>query len=245
VRQAIAQWLDTARHEDTTRARYDDLIRIYITPMLGKVVAGKLDAEILEQFCTRLQRCRALCDARPRAGHVCRPLSASTVRKIHYIVSAALERAVRWRHLGVNPASLAVAPTPARPEPDPPTAEEAAAIVGAAWRDPQWALLLWLVMVTGMRRGEISALRWRHVDLRTSTVRVFLRLRIGDWESEVGFDDPVTEGLLRPGVRAEPPVLDPALRVRQLEPGEAGVPPDVTFRSSTRRHRHSILKSLG
>jgi integrase len=164
VSQAIAQWLDTARHEDTTRARYDDLIRIYITPMLGKVVAGKLDAEILEQFCTRLLRCRALCDAGPRAGHVCRPLSASTVRKIHYIVSAALEQAVRWRHLGVNPASLAVAPTPRRPDPDPPTAEEAAVIIGAAWREPEWGLLLWLVMVTGMRRGEITALRWRHVD---------------------------------------------------------------------------------
>jgi integrase len=170
VRQAIAHWLDTARHEDTTRARYEDLIRIYISPTLGNLVAGKLDAEILERFYTRLQRCRALCDGHSRAGHVCQPLSASTVRKIHYIVSAALEQAVRWRHLGVNPASLAVAPTPARPEPDPPTAEEAAAIIGAAWRDPEWGLLLWLVMVTGMRRGEISALRWRHVDLRTGTV---------------------------------------------------------------------------
>jgi integrase len=93
------------------------VIRIHITPTLGDLVAGKLDAEILERFYTRLQRCRELCDGRSRAGHVCRPLSASTVRKIHYIVSAALEQAVRWRHLGVNPASLAVAPTPC-PRPD-------------------------------------------------------------------------------------------------------------------------------
>jgi integrase len=172
VGQAIAQWLDTARHEDTTRARYEDLIRIYIAPMLGKVVAGKLDAEILERFYTRLQQCRELCDGRSRASHVCRPLSASTVRKIHYIVSAALEQAVRWRHLGINPASLAVAPTPRRPDPDPPTAEEAAAIIGAAWRDPEWGLLLWLVIVTGMRRGELSAPRWRHVDLRAGTLLI-------------------------------------------------------------------------
>jgi integrase len=172
VAQAIAQWLDTARHEDTTRARYEDLIRIYIAPMLGDVMAGKLDAEILERFYTRLQRCRALCDGRSRSGHECRPLSASTVRKIHYIVSAALEQAVRWRHLGVNPASLAIAPTPARPDPDPPTAEEAAAIISAAWRDPEWGLLLWLVMMTGMRRGELSALRWRHVDLRTGMILI-------------------------------------------------------------------------
>ena len=172
VGQAIAQWLDVAKHEETTRERYEDLIRIYIAPTLGKVVAGKLDAEILERFYARLQRCRALCDGRPRAGHACEPLSASTVRKIHYIMSATLEQAVRWRHLNVNPASLAAAPSASRPDPDPPSADEAAAIIGAAWRDPEWGLLLWLIMVTGMRRGEISALRWRHVDLDHGTVLI-------------------------------------------------------------------------
>jgi integrase len=172
VGQAIAQWLDVATHEDTTRDRYKDLIRIYIAPTLGKVVAGKLDAEILERFYARMQRCRTLCDGRPKAGHMCEPLSASTVRKIHYIMSAALDQAVRWRHLNVNPASLTVAPSASRPNPDPPSADEAAAIIGAAWRDPEWGLLLWLVMVTGMRRGELSALRWHHVDLRNGVVLI-------------------------------------------------------------------------
>ncbi len=34
VRQAVDQWLEVAQLEDTTRDRYDDLIRIYIDPML-------------------------------------------------------------------------------------------------------------------------------------------------------------------------------------------------------------------
>lgn len=59
-----------------------------------------------------------------------------------------------------------------RTEPDPPSAEEAGAGIGAAWDDPDWGLLLWVIMVTGMRRGEISALRWRHVDLATDTLLV-------------------------------------------------------------------------
>ena len=50
-------------------------------------------------------------------------------------------------------------------EPDPPSAAEAAALLNAAWSDPEWGLLVWLTMLTGPRRGEISALRWRHVDL--------------------------------------------------------------------------------
>jgi integrase len=166
VRQAIDQWLEVAELEDTTRDRYDDLIRIYIDPTLGAMKASKLDAQMLERWYARLQRCRSGCDGRRKAGHLCRPLSSSTVRKIHFILSGALGRAVRWDQIPVNKAELAVSPSPAATEPDPPTAAEAARLLGEAWAaDPDWGLLLWLTMVTGSRRGEISALRWHHVDL--------------------------------------------------------------------------------
>lgn len=133
VGQAITRWLDVAKLEDTTRDRYEDLIRIYIKPRIGDLIASKLDAEMLESFYARLQRCRELCDGRSRAGHKCQPLSGSTVRKVHYIISGALEQAVRWRHLGVNPAALAIAPSANHTEPDPPSAAEAAALISAAW----------------------------------------------------------------------------------------------------------------
>jgi hypothetical protein len=131
--------------------------------------AAKLDAELLERCYARLQRCRTGCDGRCKAGHTCRPLSSSTVRKIHFILSAGLGRAVQWDHISVNEAQLAEPPSPATTEPDPPTAAEAAHLLGAAWAiDPDWGLLLWLTMVTGSRRGEVSALvgrpgltRWR------------------------------------------------------------------------------------
>ncbi|WP_207223423.1 hypothetical protein [Pseudonocardia sediminis] len=111
VGQAVAQWLEVADLQTTTRERYDDLIRLYVLPTFGTLQAGKLDAELLERFYARLQKCRDLCTGRSR-NHVCRPLSASTTRKVHYILRAALDRAVRWRHLGVNPATLAEPPAP-------------------------------------------------------------------------------------------------------------------------------------
>jgi integrase len=54
VRQAVAQWLEVAKLEDTTRERYNDLIRLYILPTFGEMQAGKLDAELLERFYARL-----------------------------------------------------------------------------------------------------------------------------------------------------------------------------------------------
>ncbi len=52
---------------------------------------------------------------------------------------------------------MAEAPSPRRTDPDPPSAQEAAALLNEAWTDPEWGLLLWLTMVTGSRRGEVSA----------------------------------------------------------------------------------------
>jgi integrase len=170
--QASEQWLEVAELQETTRERYDDLIRLYVLPTFGTLPASKLDAEVLERFYARLHRCRELCAGKPRAGHKCRPLSTSTTRKIHYIIHGALERAVRWRDLTVNKASTAIAPTAERTEPDPPSADEAARLLNHAWSDPEWGLLLWLTMLTGPRRGEISALRWRHTDFERGLLSI-------------------------------------------------------------------------
>jgi hypothetical protein len=48
------------------------------------------------------------------------------------IIRGALERAVRWHHLGVSIAAMAVAPSPERTEHDPPSADEAARLLNAA-----------------------------------------------------------------------------------------------------------------
>ncbi len=46
-----------------------------------------------------------------------------------------------------------------KPNPQPPTTEQAARILNEAWQDPDWAVLIWLTMVTGFRRGELRTLR--------------------------------------------------------------------------------------
>jgi integrase len=98
--------------------------------------------------------------------HRCTPMAASSIRQVHWILSAALAAAVRWEWIRSNPADNAKKPKQRAPQPEPPSAADAARIVAAAWeQDADWGALVWLVTVTGMRRGEVVALRWSDVDL--------------------------------------------------------------------------------
>lgn len=98
--------------------------------------------------------------------HQCTPYSASTVRQVHAIISGALSAAVRWNWIPYNPASAARLPAKRRPQPKPPTADQMARIIEAAYEEShEWGVYLWLSAVTGARRGEVVALQWEDVDL--------------------------------------------------------------------------------
>lgn len=94
------------------------------------------------------------------------PLSVSSVRECHAVLSGALSAALRWGWIAVNPLEAVKRPRQQHPQPDPPTTEEAARIVSAAWeQDADWGTFVWLTFITGARRGELLGLAWEHIDL--------------------------------------------------------------------------------
>ena len=104
-----------------------------------------------------------------RAGctpHVCKPMTAKTIRNIHSILSGAFATAKRWEWIAWNPAESAKPPAASR-RPLPATSPEDVAKVIAEGRKahPEMALYLWLVAITGTRRGELCALQVCDVDL--------------------------------------------------------------------------------
>jgi integrase len=42
LKQPVDRWFDVAELAETTRERYEDLIRLYVEPALGHLLAGKL-----------------------------------------------------------------------------------------------------------------------------------------------------------------------------------------------------------
>jgi hypothetical protein len=89
----------------------------------------------------------------PNASLTGRPTSQLDRRRIHFLLSGALERAVRWGWITNNPASSPEPPPEPKANPQPPTSEEAARIIMAAWEDADWGTRVWLAMTTGCRRA--------------------------------------------------------------------------------------------
>ena len=189
----LERWMEQHEIDPTTRMTYDAQIRLYIVPNLGDVplvLFVREAAERLEKLYGRLRKCRALCNGRPyierhtaegahdcaAAGckpHVCKPYAASSVRSIHAILSGACSAAVRWGWISFNPMPSVRPPAKPRPQPRPPTSEQMARIVEAAWTSSaEWGLYVWLSAVLGARRGEVVALQWEDVDLAAGVVRL-------------------------------------------------------------------------
>ncbi|HEY4007968.1 MAG TPA: site-specific integrase, partial [Pseudonocardia sp.] len=111
----LERWMQQHEIDLTTRAVYKSQIRMYIVPNLGDVPLALFvrdAAARVEQFYSRLRKCRALCAGKPFierhaqqephecaaagcAPHVCKPYAASSVRSIHAILSGACSAAVR------------------------------------------------------------------------------------------------------------------------------------------------------
>ena len=99
--------------------------------------------------------------------------SPKTIRNHHAIIAAALHQGVRWGWVRSNVAEMAKPPRVAQSRVAAPSLEVVREVIeGAERRDPRLAPLLMLAALTGMRRGELCALRWSDVDLNVGTIDV-------------------------------------------------------------------------
>ena len=111
-----------------------------------------------------------------RAGcrpHVCHPMKPSTIRGIHGILSGAFSAAKRWEWTERNPAESAKAPTTTRKSVQATSPEDVAKVIAEARANSTaLGLYLWLVVITGVRRGELCGLQICDIDLDRGVVHV-------------------------------------------------------------------------
>jgi integrase len=152
--QLLDLWLLECERLDrspVTIRNYQSQVDSSIRPTLGKVKLTKLSARHLDELYGAMKDSGA---------------SPKTIRNRHAIISAALHQGVRWGWMRENVAERARPPRVSQRRVQAPSVEAVRAVVTAAEdRDPRLAPLLMLGALTGMRRGELCALRWSDVDL--------------------------------------------------------------------------------
>jgi integrase len=173
-RQRFGSWcaevIDGMRITPQTRASYVKNLRCHIEPYpIAQLPLAQVTGQRLTSHYRQLEKSGRR-DHREGEG-----LSPRTVRYLHTIIHGVLGQAVRDGLLARNPADAATPPTAKEakaPEMHPWDAGQLAAFLAWAEENSQnWVLWNTLAM-TGMRRGEALALRWRDVDLDAATVRV-------------------------------------------------------------------------
>ena len=150
-----------------TQMSYERRIYQHIIPALGNVQMDKLTTNDIQQFYSELKKDGRLL----RAELYGEGLSDQTIRGIHSTLHAALDKAVTEKLILRNPADGCRLPSAKAREMQVLTPEEIQRLLIQAKEDGCYELLL-LELSTGLRRGEICALQWNDLNLRTGELRI-------------------------------------------------------------------------
>ncbi len=139
-----------------TWKRHEELTRLHVIPGLGSAKLDKLNAlQVQSLYRKKLD-----------SG-----LYPTTVRKIHATLYKALKQAVRWQLVPRNVCDSVTPPRATKVEIEALTKEQVKRLLDTVRSDGLYALYV-LACTTGMRQGEILALKWDCVDFEAGTVRV-------------------------------------------------------------------------
>lgn len=149
-----ATWLDL---EPKTRVGYQAILNRHVLPRWSGVRIGALSPEAIQDWINDLANRR----------------QPNTVRRIYSVLRAVLKVAVERRYLLANPCDAVRLPRSPAATVDQRiilSADEVAAVAEAI--TPGYRLLIYTAGYTGLRAGELGALRRRDVDLLHGTLNV-------------------------------------------------------------------------
>ncbi len=193
-----------------TKASYEMIIRRHLIPELGGILLSQLGPRHLQAFYSQ-QKVQGRVDGKG-------PLSSKTVRYCHSLLAEALEHAVKMGLVSRNVARATEAPRVDHKVMSTLMLEDIPKFLGAAKGTP-YHTLFYLLLHTGLRRGEALALRWKNVDLGLSSLGVLGYLSVTETVYKLAGDYIVKEPKTPSSRRriALPPSLVLVLRQHRAE----------------------------
>ncbi len=157
IEQFLKQWLESLGSSVRIRTyeKYEQMVRLHLIPAIGHIKLQKLTAQQVQGLYVRLEK----------------KLSPTSVNTLHAMLHKALEDAVKWGLLARNVCDAVTAPRRAHYEIKPLSMEQAKMLLDAAKVDSLEALWV-LALTTGMRRGELLALKWQDINFGQGMLQV-------------------------------------------------------------------------
>ena len=152
-------WLVTYKKNSVKQKTYDQyegVIRVHLIPEFGQLRLVDLTESHLQKFYNRL---------------FSEGLSARTIQIINTILHSALKKAIKSRLLLFNVCDAVELPKQVQKERRVLTTEEQKRLIKILKSDEQGAMYIF-ALFTGLRRGEVLALKWSDVDLENGTIYV-------------------------------------------------------------------------
>jgi integrase len=181
MQEFMAQYEEAAKGAMKRRSfeTYRDIARCHLLPAFGNVKLSDLSRERVQKMYARKRD---------------QGLSPARVRRIHGVLSAALNKAVLWRLVERNVCKEVSPPRVPPPEIRPLNLEEAKLILDAAESDRYHALFV-VGLTTGARWGELAGLYWSDLDLERRVMHIQRSLIKG--KGGYTIDTPKTRGSRR------------------------------------------------
>ena len=167
-------WLDTYMKDTVKQSTYASY-RSYLNKhfcVLGKILLKKLEPHTLQEFYNYKFREEGL--------------SPKTLRNYHMALHKCLQQAVKEHLLVYNPCDAVTLPSGEKPEIVVFTNDQQRALVQASYRH-RYGVFIRLDLCTGLRMGELLALKWEDIDFSTAQLHVRRTInRLAKYESHDG-----------------------------------------------------------
>jgi len=195
----------------STRSRLNSLLNRWVLPRWGKENIGAIKTVAVEKWLRTLLKTERRRQNRQEKGKQTGPkirLARGTRAKIRNAMGALYNHAIRWEFTDRNPITGPVRGSGVRVSakrmsiPDILTVEEMQQMIAAV--PLRERVLLFLDMVTGLRRGELQGLQWKDFDFvnfQINVTRSVVEQHIGKCKTEISqkpvpIDEYITQDLL-------------------------------------------------
>jgi integrase len=159
VNEYLDLWFETVaenRYGYKTLEGYKGIIAFDVRSLIGEVKLSDLQPKDIQRILIAMTA-RGLC--------------SNTQRRLFSVISTALDSAVAWGWLEINPLSRLAMPRSDAKKINPMSREEVQSFLAVTDQGPHSEYFR-LAVVTGMRPGEMAGLRWGDVDFEHCTISI-------------------------------------------------------------------------